>query len=276
MSDFSALLQKPEFPRSAKYDAGWMIDNQMGPNALWLVEWLCESLDLKPGMRVLDLGCGKAITSIFLAREFGVRVVAADLWMSPDNNWKRVVEAGVADLVCPIKAEAHALPFAAGYFDAVVSVDSYQYYGTDELYIDYLSRFVRPGGQFGIVEVGLARELDNGPPASLTEPQSNGKAFWEPACRSFKTAEFWRKLWRGSPLLTDVSVDMQADGWRHWRDFEVVVEAAGKSIFPSYAEALEKDHGQTIAFLRLTARRTAKESDDLYDPALGVKFGVDV
>jgi len=275
MPELNGLLQKPEFPRSAKYDAGWMIDNQMGPNALWLTEWLCESLDLKPGMRVLDLGCGKAISSIFLAREFGVRVTAADLWMSPDNNWKRVLEAGVADLVCPIKAEAHALPFAAGYFDAVVSVDSYQYYGTDELYIDYLSRFVRPGGRFGVAEVGLARELDNGPPACLTQPQSNGAVFWEPACRSFKTAEFWRKLWRGSPMLNDVAVDMQAAGWRHWRDFERVVEADGKSIFPSYAEALEKDHGQTITFLRLTARRTEKNVECLYDPALGAKMGVD-
>jgi len=81
-----------------------MLDNQMGPNALWLVKWLCEVLPLKPGMLVLDLGCGKAMTSIFLAREFGVRVWAADLWMSPDNNWRRVVAAGTADLVCPVKA----------------------------------------------------------------------------------------------------------------------------------------------------------------------------
>ncbi len=67
----------------------------MGPNALWLLEWLCERLPLTPGMRVLDLGCGKAMTSVFLARELGVTVHDVDLWMDPDHNWRRAVEAGV-------------------------------------------------------------------------------------------------------------------------------------------------------------------------------------
>jgi cyclopropane fatty-acyl-phospholipid synthase-like methyltransferase len=51
-----------------------MLENQMGPNALWLAEWLAEALSLKAGMRLLDLGCGRAMTSIFLAKEFGVQV----------------------------------------------------------------------------------------------------------------------------------------------------------------------------------------------------------
>src|SRR5205085_559968 len=53
------------------YDPRWIIDNQMGPHPLWLMEWLCEAFDLPARARVLDLGCGKALTSIFLAREFG-------------------------------------------------------------------------------------------------------------------------------------------------------------------------------------------------------------
>lgn len=275
MNERPSLLKKPEFPRSANYDPDWMMDNQMGPNALWLTEWLCEALELKPGMRVLDLGCGKAMTSIFLAREFGVRVYAADLWMSPDHNWRRAVEASVADRVCPIKAEAHALPFAQGFFDAVVSVDAYQYFGTDDLYLDHLSRFVRPNGSLGVVVVGLMQEPGAKPPAHLTEPQSNGKVFWESSCRSFKTEGFWRSLWSGSPMVTDVAAAAQPDGWRHWRDFERVLEAAGKNIFPSDAEALDKDQGRYLGFIRLTARRTNAAAEDLYDPALGVKVGVD-
>jgi SAM-dependent methyltransferase len=275
MNELSSLLKRSEFPRSAKYDPDWVMDNQMGPNALWLMEWLCEALELEPGMRVLDLGCGKAMTSIFLAREFGVRVFAADLWMSPDHNWRRAMEAAAADLVCPIKAEAHALPFAPGFFDAVVSVDAYQYFGTDELYFDYLSRFVRPGGSLGVVVVGLMREIGARPPAHLTEPQSNGKVFWESSCRSFKTGEFWRSLWSGSPMAANVAVAAQPDGWRHWRDFDRALEAAGKSTFPSDAEALDKDRGEYLGFIRLTALRTDEAGEDLYDPALGAKVGVD-
>jgi len=38
-----------------------------------------QVLTLRPGMRVLDLGCGTALTSIFLAREYDVEVWATDL-----------------------------------------------------------------------------------------------------------------------------------------------------------------------------------------------------
>ena len=279
MKDISPLIKKPEFPRSSAYDDEWMLENQMGPNAVWLAEWVCGALDLKPGMRVLDLGCGKAMSSIFLAKEFGVHVTAADLWIEPGKNWNRAVEAGVSGLVFPLKAEAHALPFAEGFFDAVISVDAYQYFGTDELYIDYLSRFVRPGGLFGIVLVGLMREIDGGVPDGLpdclTQPQKNGKAFWEPSCRSFKTPGFWKNLWDGSPMVKDVKAEAQSEGWRHWRDFEKALELSGKNIFPSDAEALERDMGNTIGFLRLTAVRTKEQGEDLYDPSLGARFGID-
>ena len=44
---------------------------QWGANALWLSEWLADGLELKPGLRVLDLGCGRATSSIFLQRSVG-------------------------------------------------------------------------------------------------------------------------------------------------------------------------------------------------------------
>ncbi|MBI5446526.1 MAG: methyltransferase domain-containing protein [Deltaproteobacteria bacterium] len=275
MPDSRPDLVRPEFPRSSRYDAGWMLGNQMGPNAVWLVEWLCERLPLTPGMRVLDLGCGKAMTSVFLAKEYDVRVHAVDLWMDPDANWRRVVESGVGDRVCPIRAEAHALPFAAGFFDAVVSIDAFQYFGTDVLYLDYLTRFLRPGGLLGVVVPGLTGPLPGGAPSWLTEPQSNGKVFWEDSCRSFLTAGVWKAIWEGSSSLTGVSVDLQPEGWRHWSDFERAIEASGKGIFPSDAEAIETDAGRTLGFVRLAAARTGVAAENFYDPALGLKAGAE-
>ena len=273
--DVRTLLLKPEFPRSNAYDPTWMLDNQMGPNALWLMEWLCSKLPVEPEMRVLDLGCGKAMTSIFLAREHRVRVWAADLWIGPDHNWRRIVEAGCADRVCPLRAEAHALPFAQGFFDAVVSVDAYQYFGTDELYLNYLGRFLRPGGILGVVVPGLTQPLGQAIPAHLTEPQANGRVFWEDACRSFKTAGYWQDLWGGCNQATDVMVDTQPDGWGHWRDFERALELTGKSTFPSDAEALDRDQGRFLGFHRLIARRNELTDTNLYDTGLGDRVGVD-
>ncbi|MBT3220385.1 MAG: methyltransferase domain-containing protein, partial [Proteobacteria bacterium] len=253
----------------------WMLDNQMGPNALWLVEWLCEKLQLKPGMRVLDLGCGKAMTSIFLAKEFEARVWAADLWMDPDNNWRRIEEAGCQQSICPMRVEAHTMPFGKGFFDAVVSIDAYQYFGTDELYLDYLARFLRPGGVIGVVVPGLTQPIGKSIPVHLLEKQANGKVFWEDSCRCFKTREFWRDLWGGAGTVEEVEVDTQPEGWRHWCDFERALELSGKAIFPSDAEVLERDHGQYMGFHRIIARRSGHEDFNLYDPNLGARVGVD-
>ena len=114
-----------------------MIDTAMGPNVLWLAEWFTEVVELKPGMCVLDLGCGMAASSIFLAKEFGVNVVAADLWIRAGDNHKRIESAGLLHLVTPLHVEAHAMPFAENSFDAVVSFDAYHYFGTDDLYVGY-------------------------------------------------------------------------------------------------------------------------------------------
>lgn len=262
-------LTRGDFPRSNRYDPDWIVDGSMGPHPLWLAEALTHVVDLRPGMRVLDLGCGKALTSIFLAREFGVQVFAVDLWTPVDGNWERIVAAGEWSRVTPIQAEAHALPFAAGFFDAIVSIDAYHYFGTDVLYLHYLSRFLCPGGVLGLVMPGLMRPFPGGRvPAHLREPQANGKVFWEDECVSFQTVEGWRRLVSQCPRVALTLADALPEGWRLWHDFERAVEQAGKGQFPSDAETLERDAGRYLGFIRVVARRTDKDGFNLYDPAL--------
>jgi SAM-dependent methyltransferase len=273
VSEPQHVLHRPEFPRSNAYDTDWVLDGQMGPNPLWLVEWLTSGMQLKPGMRVLDLGCGKALSSVFLAREFGVQVWAADLWAHPDDNWERIRTAGVDDRVYPIQAEAHALPLAGEFFDAVISVDAYHYFGTDVLYLGYLTRFVRPGGVLGIVVPGLMRPLEGGVPQHLSEPQSNGAAFWEDECISFLTADAWRDLWERSNRVDVTVADTLPDGWKLWRDWEIALENAGKNPFPSVAEALDNDQGRYLGFVRLVGTRKEEASPlNLYEPSLLVRL----
>jgi len=266
------LLSRPEFPRCDGYDPDWVIRGSLGPHPLWLAEWLLQGLDPTPEMRVLDLGCGKAITSVFWARELDAQVYAADLWTSVDDNWQRIRDAGEAGRVTPLHAEAHALPFAAGFFDAILSVDAYQYFGTDLLYLHYLSRFLRPGGVLGVVMPGLMQPLSDGrPPAHLTEPQANGKVFWEDECVSLRTLDWWRDLFRQCARVELFRADSLSDGWRLWRDFELAVARSGHAIFSSDAQALERDGGRYLGFLRLLARRRETTGVNLYDPALLAK-----
>jgi len=210
------------FERCKKYYTNYgkfFEENKMpGPNAMWLIEILCEKMDLKPGMRVLDMGCGRGLTSIFLAKEFGVTVFANDLWISPTDNYHRFVEMGVDDKVFPIRAEAHALPYAENYFDAAISIDAYHYFGTDEIYLpNYYSRLVKPGGQLGIVSPGLSREFSNGLPEGM-------KSCWEPNMYSFHSAKWWRELWRKTDIVDVTYAETIQEGkelWRSTADFDL-------------------------------------------------------
>lgn len=274
MENLKSTLCKSEFPLSSRYEAEWILENQMGPHALWLIEWLLEALPLRPGMRVLDLGCGRSLTSIFMARECGVQVWATDLWISPEHNRKRAEAAGVASSVFPLRAEAHALPFSENFFDAIVSIDAYHYFGTDVLYLGYLSRFLKTDGHVGIVVPGLMQPITD-VPGHLAQPQSNGKVFWEDECWSFKTQDWWREHWSRNGGITRVRVDTLKEGWRYWYEFEKVLEAEGRLVFPSDAEALALDRGRYIGFVRAIGQRTGSVSANLYDPALGIDAGVD-
>jgi cyclopropane fatty-acyl-phospholipid synthase-like methyltransferase len=256
INDLSTRLARPRFPRSATYDPRWMIDNWMGPNALWLLEWLWPALGLPPGARVLDLGCGKALTSIFLAREYGAHVVAADLWIKPADNWARIDAAGCAGRVMPILAEAHDLPFAEGYFDAVVSVDAYHYFGTDERYLWYLSRFVVPGGRIGIAVPALTAELADQQVPEHLQP------YWEPDFWTFHSPAWWQRLWARSGVVDDVRSDLLEDGWLDWALWSEVCAEEGSEDFAleharREAEMLRLDAGRTLGFARVVAGRSS-------------------
>jgi cyclopropane fatty-acyl-phospholipid synthase-like methyltransferase len=252
-NELRSRLVKPAFPRASTYDAEWLFDTWMGPNVLWLAEWASQAVPLHRGMRILDLGCGKAASSIFLAKEFDVTVWAADLWIKPTDNWRRIEAAGLTDRILPVHAEAHALPFAEGYFDAILSFDAYHYFGTDDLYVGYVSKFIRPGGHLCIVAPGLAQELPEGPPESL-------RPYWEWEFCSFHSPSWWRRHWSKTGLVEVELVDNLADGWQLWAEWneccaEVGAGLGGGSVAAREAEMLRLDGGQTFAFTRAIAKR---------------------
>lgn len=246
--ELAAALRLPEFPRSAKYEPTWMLENLMGPNAVWLTEALTERMELRPGMRVLDLGCGRAISSIFLAREFGVQVWATDLWIAASDNWARVQEASLTDYVFPIHADAHTLPFADGFFDAVVSADAYHYFGTDNLYLSYFARFIRPGGQIGIVVPGLREEFADGLPPHLAP-------YWHPDFWSFHSPLWWRTHWERTGLVITEVADMVPHGWEHWLRWLEIAGANGYRSDEQESAMIRLDAGRNLGFTRLVARK---------------------
>jgi SAM-dependent methyltransferase len=243
-------LFRSEFPRSNRYNAQWVIENQMGLNPLWLTEWTCEKLPLAPNACVLDLGCGRGLSSIFLAKEYKARVWAADLWVKPTENFARFKKAGVQNRVFPIYADAHTLPFAEEYFDAIFCTDAFIYFGTDDLYLEYLCSFLKPGGQLGITMPGFMKELDGSLPDHLLP-------FWAQECWTWHTVDWWRWHWERTGLVEEINVDVLSEGWNlwlQWKKARAIVEGEKPSL-SSDIKVLETDRGQYMGFIRMVAKK---------------------
>ncbi len=239
------------FPRASSYNPAWVKQHSMGENVLFNLESLISEIRLKPGMRVLDLGCGKAISSIFLAAEFGVQVWAVDEAIPATENYARVLEAGQDKNVFPIQADARALPFPEAYFDVVLAVDSYTYFGTDEKYLPYICRFLKPGGYIGIVDVCFVTEIETQEqiPAFL---RKDYQRYWY----YIHSVGWWRKLWEKTGLVTISCAEelpakdlIKQEYLRYFKD---------NPCKDAFAHALAHDKNGMISFFRLVGKRTGQ------------------
>ena len=101
--------------------------------------------------------------------KFAANHWAADLWFSVSENIQIVRDAGTDESVFPIRADARTLPFSENFFDAIVSIDAFPFFGTDDLYLTYLARFLKEEGSIGIAQAGFTNELAEPIPAHMVE-----------------------------------------------------------------------------------------------------------
>lgn len=126
-----------KYIRKEKYNNDLIKQKIMGPNPLKLEEELMLNNKTAKKSIVMDLGSGQGITSVFLAKEYNFKVYAADLWSVPEENQKFFNQMGLnEENIIAVKADATNLPFEKEFFDAVISTDSYNYFGRDEKYLD--------------------------------------------------------------------------------------------------------------------------------------------
>ena len=238
------ILHSDVFPRSNHYDPMWIFNNEMGHNPLWLTEFLVQSLDLKPGMRVLDLGCGRGITSVFLAKEFGVQVYAVDLWEKADQKWENAKEYHVEHLIVPLHGDARSLPFAKDFFDVILCVDSYIYFGADNDSLGKIMHFLRPEGKIGIIVPGYMNDVANGVPDYLVK--FLGDELW-----TWKTLPWWKALWEKAGIVSVDVADTMPNGCSHWLKWNEALHTIGKNRHPDEMEIYRNDNGTYMGFIRL-------------------------
>ena len=204
-----------EYIKTKKYDNDLINSKIMGPNPLKLEEELMQDNKIKTGSVVMDLGSGQGITSVFLAKEYGFKVYAADLWSEPEENQKFFSQIGLSEKqIVAVKADANDLKFEKEFFDAVVSTDSYNYFGRDEHFLDEkLLPFVKKGGYIFIVVPGMKKDCHDNIPNELL-------LSWTPQQLDYiHDIEYWKNIVSKSQDSEIVSVHEMESNEECWNDW---------------------------------------------------------
>ncbi len=232
---------------SEKYNTPKLQTKIMGPNPVKLEEELLLGNKIPKNAVVCDLGSGQGLTSVFLAKEYGYKVYAADLWSEPEENRKFFEEMGLSDSrIIPVKADAVDLQFEKEFFDAVVSTDSYNYFGRDEKYLDEkLLPFVKSGGYIYIAIPGMKKDCHDNLPKELL-------LSWTPEQLDYMhDTDYWKKIVSSCSKaeVEEVSeMESNEEVWADWlkQDNEYAV---------GDRKSMEAGGGKYLNFIKIVLRK---------------------
>ena len=139
--------------------------------------------------------------------------MANDLWISGEENAVRFAAWGVGDQVAPVHENANNLRFDKESFDAIISIDSYHYFGGKPGYFETkILPFLKPGGValFGVPGIREAYDTET---IRLLSPWLG-----EEACM-LRSVRQWKALLGEHPEMKSVSV-MELSGFEEaWQDW---------------------------------------------------------
>ena len=235
------------YPLSEKYMTADLMAKIMGPNPIKLEEELLTGHHIPDGATVCDLGSGQGLTSVFLVKEYGFKVYAADLWSDPGENRRFFTSMGLSDdQIVPVKADAEKLPFDKQFFDAVVSTDSYNYFGRDPGYLDEkLLPFVKPGGYIYITVPGMKEDRRGDLPPELL-------LSWTPEQLDYlHDVAYWKNIvscCNGAEVLEVSEMESNDEVWADWLRQENEYAVGDR-------RAMEAGGGKYLNFIRIVLRK---------------------
>ena len=236
-----------QYPLSEKYHTPELMKKIMGPNPLKLGEELMKDHRIPAGATVCDLGSGQGLTSVFLVKEYGFRVYAADLWSDPEENRRFFRQMGLTDdRIIPVKADVEDLPFEKEFFDAAVSIDSYNYFGRDPDYLDAkLLPFIKSGGYIYIAVPGMKKDCHDHLPDELL-------LSWTPEQLDYiHDVRYWRDIvsaCKGAEVISVAEMESNEEVWNDWltQDNEYAV---------GDRRTMEAGGGKYLNFIKIVLRK---------------------
>ena len=190
-------------------------ETMMGPNSARILEELFDKypLGLASDDLVLDLGCGTGLTSLVIAKETGAKVYANDLWVSAEENKKRLALWGVSEQITPVCEDANNLHFEEKQFNAMVSIDSYHYFaGYKGFFQEKILPFIKDNGVVLIGIPGLKDEY-TGHAEELLSDWLGDDAYM------FKSPKLWKELIGSNDRIESVQTWEMAcfdEAWNEW------------------------------------------------------------
>lgn len=135
----------------------WAVEGEgekMEHHHLDITEKTIRLMDLRPGERVLDLGCGAGWATRLLARRVedqdgSGKVVGLDV--SDEMIRRAQTTPSEFENISYVCASAQKIPGGDNFFDKVLSVESFYYYPDQERVLRELFRVMAPGGRMFIL-----------------------------------------------------------------------------------------------------------------------------
>jgi len=143
---FYALFLDPEMVYSCAYFRDW--NNDLATAQHDKLEMICRKLRLKPGDRLLDIGCGWGALVCHAAQHFGVHAVGVTLSEEQFAYAQRKVSQ--LGLQGNAKIELRDYSFMEGDFDKIASVGMFEHVGVKNhpAYFETIHRLLKPGGYY--------------------------------------------------------------------------------------------------------------------------------
>lgn len=198
-----------QMSRDDIYDSG----DGMAPGGLILAEMLANKLSLMPGEKVLDLGCGRGQSSVFLASRYAVEVTSLDLWIGAKERRLRAASAGVHEGITFLQGDVRrGLPVARSSLDAIFCMQAFHCFGTQPWVLSYLTTLLKPGGRIGTVHGCFRKEVGTLPPV-FTDT-----AGWNAEYDKYHSTDWWRRHFESCQNLGVVFAGEVIDGDVIWED----------------------------------------------------------